>query len=378
MALLNPVANPLLGRLWCYRFALVQCDVRRTLAVASWGLPQVSRHLTPHTPPIWRRVLAGLPEYQGQKEGVVLSPCLAALRELRQNHPRLALILLQTPFEPPPPASSLRRCVGIIRYPGLCRPEDPLQPLRRLPAAKAPAGVFLEAYRRYGFPLLDLAEAIQDLAPNCRVHAAENGLLQVQLSLMNPYQAEHERPWRQKRRAFDALLASQWFRLPFPRLVVARNAERCRHFRGDVLRVLGWRHRPIDLEAWRDGLPHPERTCVLAEDRHLLFRDLQNLFIVHLDEDRHAFRTARTLPFGDEQWLETESVNALSLIQIGGRRLCLVRGDRGWSLATQSVFARDLPLVDQQERLTHLRQLFRWRHETPQSIMPHRTVEKAG
>ncbi|CAM2008409.1 hypothetical protein [Acanthopleuribacter pedis] len=365
MAVLNPVPNPLMPRLWCYGFALVQCDVRQTPDFNHWGLQRPRRLLTPQSHERWRHLLAGLPDHQGEDSDPVLSPSIAALSSLRRQHPRVPLILLQTPYDLPPPACRLRDLVGKIRFPGLCHQDDALQPLRRLPVAPAAPRVQLEACRRFGFPLLELAQAIAQNAPDCQVHASEDGLLQIQLHLLSPYTAAREQPWLARRQAFDNLLTQQWFKLPFPRLVVARNEARCAHLRGDLLRVFGLRHNPWALTHFKKDAPLPRQTCFIAEDHALRFADVRGLFLIHLDGTprQWTYRAARTRPTGNPRWEETESVKAVSLVQADSRRLCLVHGARGWSLATQCRFARDLPVVDQQARLTHLAALFKWREK---------------
>lgn len=368
MACLNPVRYPLATRLWCYRFALVQCDVRQHLDVARWGLTQACRELTTRSHPAWRRCLAALPPFKDNPNQVVLSPSLSALRAIRTRHPKQALVLLQTPYERLPPVSQLKQLVPEPRYPGLCHAGDARQPLRWLPRTPDSNGPRLEAYRRYGFPLHDLAQATIRRFPDCTVQAAENGLLQIQLSLLSGYQSEVEQPWRHKRRQFDALLRKEWETAPFPRLVVARTAARCALFRADVLRVLGARRMPIDLDTWRDQHPIPRNACFFADDAGLRYRNLNGLFLIHLDGDRRRirYRAARTLATAGHRWTAGEPAQAVGFIRHRERLICLVATARGWALTTQTRID-GLPIIDQSERLRHLSRLFQW-GETPTPV----------
>ncbi len=371
MAFLNPVRYPLAVRLWCYRFALVQCDVRQNPEFERWGLAHPCRVLTTHSHPAWRRLLAALPPFDDEPNRVVLSPSLTALRAIRARRPTQALILLQTPYERLPSASRLKALAAESRFPGLCHAGDARQPLLWLPRIPEGSGARLEAYRRYGFPLQDLARATLQQFPDCSVQPAENGLLQIQLSLLSAYRAEAEQPWRHKRRQFDALLRNEWDARPFPRLVVARNAARCALFRSDVLRVLGARRMPIDLDTWRDHHPMPEKACFFAEDTALRYRNLSGFFLIHLDGDRRRirYRAARTLPSTGHRWSGDEPAHAVGLIRHREQLICMVATARGWALATQSHFDEALPIIDQSERLRHLSRLFQWREcPTPVAV----------
>lgn len=363
MAFLNPMQHPLAVRLWCYRFALVQCDVRQHLAIERWGLTHPCRELTNRSDPTWRRLLATLPAFTDEPHQVVLSPSLTALRAIRARRPNQTLILLQTPFERLPPTSRLRELAGEPRFPGLCHAGDAHQPLLWLPQVPPSAGARLEAYRRHGFPLYELAQATLRRFPDCTVQPMENGLLQIQLSLLSAYHADGEQRWRSKRRQFDALLRQEWETPPFPRLVMARDAARCALFRADVLRVLGARRVPLDLDRWHDQDPIPENACFFAEDAALRYRDLGRFFLIHLDGDRRRvrYRAARALPNAGHRWLAGEPAHALGLVRHQEHLICMVATARGWGLAGQTYFDRALPLIDQSERLRHLSRLFRWR-----------------
>ncbi len=336
--------NPLLQRLYLYRFAYVQVDPGDPVSLTRWGIEGAQLAAVGAGRSGWRGLFAACAPFSPVCSAPAISPSPALLRRIRRRQPLRPLILCRTAFEGFQNAPKLRPLVQpLAKALDLTAPDDGVRPLFRLRAWPGPAGAPAEAFRRFpDHPRRVWARLCVRLNPTSSFWRQEDGLVAEQLDLFNPAPRRlTPAALARDQRTFDAVFLAQFAGLEQSRWVFAADPALLCWFRCDCARLTSPRIPCWDFPLTPDPRA-PRPGFVLAGDADIRFARLSAAFpTIHLDGGprQWRYRAARQAPAGQRGWLTDAAPRAVARIMINRRRLVFWRTDQGWISAPAAIGA---------------------------------------
>lgn len=329
------VLNPIQQRLFLYNFAYVQIDPFGSMDTTPWDLPGLQ-----FIPPSgqgneWRRLFSGLDPYSPVTHYPVISPSLAALRNIRRHQPTRRMIFCQTAFEPVISTKKLVRLNGLNnKLARVLNEADPFRPLYYIGDWPNPDHSWFPPYRRFDrHPMARALKITRAANPESRFFVQEDGTLAQQCSLFSrtdPFEDDAE--YRRERENFEHQFRTRIGELEAGAFVFARDKELLAWFRRDSTRLLGKRHYCWafpQLPDHRDPLCH----LILICDGDARFSNLEPRFPqIHLDGGPRdlRYRQMRFITPGQPRWQSRVTPDAAAIFNGGEHQMIFYKTDHGW------------------------------------------------